>query len=294
MFLKFFVIYFGLSNIFNNTEYINNHNKKENITYLLEQNYFINNTYINESNINNKNGIILNYNTLDNLDILTNEAPLKIDWRDDNIISAVKNQEKCGSCWSFSSAEATEGIWAKKHNNLYNLSEQELIDCSTLYGNNGCSGGSMINAYKYIINNGLCTNESYPYTGTDKNICKNTTCNKVAKIDNYKSIISTEKQLEKAVALQPVSVAIEADKRSFQLYKSGIYNDINCGQKLDHGVLLVGYGYDFLFNMKYWIVKNSWGEKWGENGYIRIQKDSGIDGGMCGIALQASAPIIYF
>lgn len=292
MFAKILTIYLGFTNIFNNIEFINNFNKLNN-TYTLEKNKFINDTYINETNINKDMFFNIDESVLQPVTLI-NQVPNSVDWREDNIVSSVKNQEKCGSCWSFSSAEATEGIWAKKHNNLYNLSEQELIDCSTLYGNNGCSGGSMINAYKYIINNGLCTNESYPYTGTDKNICKNTTCNKVAKIDNYKSIISTEKQLEKAVALQPISVAIEADKRSFQLYKSGIYNDINCGQKLDHGVLLVGYGSDFLFNMKYWIVKNSWGENWGENGYIRIQKDSGIDGGMCGIALQASAPIIYF
>jgi len=126
---------------------------------------------------------------------------------------------------------------------------------------------------------------------TDKNICKNTTCNKVAKIDNYKSIISTEKQLEKAVALQPVSVAIEADTRVFQLYTGGIITSEACGTNLDHGVLVVGYGEED--DTKYWIVKNSWSASWGENGYVRIERsDSENDKGICGIAMQPSLPVV--
>ena len=289
MFSKILTIYLGFTNIFNNIEFINNFNKLNN-TYKLEENKFINDTYINEKNIN-KNIIFNNNEPIINQLTLTNQVPNNVDWRKDNIVSSVKNQENCGSCWSFSAVGAVEGAWAQKYSKLYNLSEQELIDCSSSYGNNGCKGGGMDLAFKYIINNGICTNLSYPYIAT-QNMCYNTTCNKVVNISNYWNIISSEKQLEKAVAMRPVSVAIEADKRSFQLYKSGIYNDINCGQQLDHGVLLVGYGEDNNIDMKYWIVKNSWGEDWGEDGYIRIQKDSGIDGGICGIALHASIPII--
>ena len=87
-------------------------------------------------------------------------------------------------------------------------------------------------------------------------------------------------------------MAIQANKRSFQFYKSGIYSDLDCGFQLDHGVLLIGYGYDKDLNIKYWIVKNSWGNQWGENGYIRIQKDVDDDRGLCGIAMQPSIPLL--
>lgn len=289
MFAKILTIYLGFTNIFNNIEFINNFNKLNN-TYTLEENKFINDTYINETNINKDMFFNIDESVLHPVTLI-NQVPNSVDWRKDNIVSSVKNQEKCGSCWSFSAAGAVESAWAQKNNKLYNLSEQELMDCSSYYGNHGCNGGSMNLAFKYIINNGICTNLSYPYMAA-QNMCYNTTCNKVVNISNYWNIISSERQLEKAVAIRPVSVAIEADKRSFQLYQSGVYNDINCGQQLDHGVLLVGYGEDDNIGMKYWIVKNSWGEDWGENGYIKIQKDSGVDGGICGIALHASIPVV--
>ena len=112
-------------------------------------------------------------------------------------------------------------------------------------------------------------------------------------IDKYYDVPhNNEKQLERAVVKQPISVAIQANMRSFQLYKKGIYSDPDCGDQLDHGVLLVGYGYDPDLDMNYWIVKNSWGENWGEQGYIRMVKGIENPEGQCGIAMDASYPTI--
>ena len=269
-----------------NKEFINKHNS-ENHSYKVEENNFINHTYIDEYNpinhniyISNDNPIIINFTDL---------HQNSVDWRDSFKVSSVKNQESCGSCWAFSSVGAVESAWAIKHNTLYNLSEQELIDCST--ENNGCEGGSMDLAFQYVIENGLCNNLSYPYVAIDKQ-CNNT-CKSLVKISNYSDIIpNSEKMLMKALQHQPVSVAIQANKRSFQMYQRGIYSDPDCGFDLDHGVLLIGYGYDKGYDMDYWIIKNSWSESWGENGYIRVQRNIDDSRGLCGIAMDPSVPIV--
>ena len=269
-----------------NREFIQKHNC-ENHSYLVHENQYINNTYIDEFSLINHNIFISKNNP-----ILINYTDLhknSVDWRKSFKVSSVKNQESCGSCWAFSSVGAVESAWAIKHDVLYNLSEQELIDCSTK--NNGCEGGSMDLAFQYIIDNGLCSNFSYPYTG-QAGICSDT-CKSLVKISNYSDIIpNQEKMLMRAVQHQPVSVAIQANKRSFQMYKSGIYNDPDCGFQLDHGVLLIGYGYDKTYDMDYWIIKNSWSESWGENGYIRIERNIDDPRGLCGIAMDPSVPII--
>ena len=268
-----------------NREFIQKHNY-ENHSFLVEENQYINNTYIDEFSLINHNIFISKNNP-----ILINYTDLhknSVDWRKNFKVSSVKNQGSCGSCWAFSSVGAVESAWAIKHDVLYNLSEQELIDCSTK--NNGCEGGSMDLAFQYIIDNGLCSNFSYPYTG-QAGICSDT-CKSLVKISNYSDIIpNQEKMLMRAVQHQPVSVAIQANKRSFQMYKSGIYNDPDCGFQLDHGVLLIGYGYDKTYDMDYWIIKNSWSESWGENGYIRIERNIDDSRGLCGIAMDPSVPI---
>ena len=273
---------FALSNL----EFIQKHNS-ENHSYLVEENNFINHTYINEFNPMNH----LIYHSRNN-PILINMTDLNkesVDWRKKYKVSSVKNQGDCGGCWAFSSVGAVESAWSIKHNVLYNLSEQELIDCSS--ENHGCEGGSMDLAFQYIIENGLCSNISYPYTAEDGQ-CNNT-CKSLVKISNYSDIIqNNEEMLMRAVQHQPVSVAIQANKRSFQMYQSGIYSDPDCGFDLDHGVLLIGYGYDKTYDMDYWIIKNSWSESWGENGYIRIQRNIDDTRGLCGIAMDPSVPIV--
>jgi C1A family cysteine protease len=221
--------------------------------------------------------------------------PDEVDWRNRNAVTSVKDQGQCGSCWTFSSTGAIEGAWAISTGKLINLSEQELVDCAkgVKYGSMGCSGGQMEGAFKYVISNGQCSDESYPYTSgvtQDSGTCHS--CSSVAKITSCSDVNPSDQlSLKAAVAQQPVSVAIEADTRYFQYYSGGILTSTSCGTNLDHGVLVVGYGTEK--GQNYWIVKNSWGSTWGESGYIRIARsDSTNDAGICGISLSPSFPIV--
>ena len=268
-----------------NVKYINNHNDDNNSNYKLEINKF--------ADTDDYNSIYFKNREKENIIIFEDEfiVPFRKDWRKHNAVTQVKNQGNCGSCWSFSTTGSIEGIVSIKTGTLFNVSEQQLMDCSSDYGNNGCQGGLMDNGFKYVIENGgLCSEEEYPYMAEDGE-CQDQDCKTVVQISNYSDIESNnEKILKRAVAQQPVSVAIQANVSSFRFYSSGIYSDPMCGDKLDHGVLIVGYGYDLEYDKDYWIIKNSWGEEWGENGYIRIERDSDNEGGMCGITLQASIP----
>jgi len=218
-------------------------------------------------------------------------VPDSVDWRTKGAVTPVKNQGQCGSCWSFSASGAIEGANAIASGDLVSLSEQELVDCSVSYGNNGCNGGLMDSAFRYVEDNGLCTEESYPYTSVDTAKCMDGCVDRVSATMSCHDVRpSNQLALKEAVARGPVSVAIEADTTAFQLYKGGILTSSKCGTNLDHGVLVVGYGSDDNGTM-YWIVKNSWGDSWGENGYIKIERsESDNDGGVCCIAMQPSFP----
>jgi hypothetical protein len=211
-------------------------------------------------------------------------VPTSIDWSAKGAVTAIKNQQQCGSCWAFSTTGSVEGISFIKTGQLPNLSEQQLVDCSTQ--NNGCNGGLMDYAFEYIVQNGGIGSESaYPYTAADG------TCKKVAAaatISGHTDVAaSDEDALQAAVAQQPVSVAIEADQMGFQFYSGGVF-DGSCGTNLDHGVLAVGYGTES--GKDYWKVKNSWGATWGSQGYILLARGTGKGNGQCGIAMQPSYP----
>lgn len=218
----------------------------------------------------------------------SNSTPSNIDWRNKGAVTSVKNQEQCGSCWSFSATGAMEGAHQIATGELINLSEQQLVDCSGSYGNKGCNGGVMSNAFEYGIDKGMCSAQDYPYDAR-MGICEK--CDVVAKFDTcYNVEKNNELALKQAVALGPVSVAIEADTSIFQLYKSGVINSTSCGTQLDHGVLIVGYGTEN--NKDYWLVKNSWGNTWGEEGYVKIARSNNSNSpGICGIAMTPSFPI---
>ncbi|KAL1315580.1 hypothetical protein HN51_017584 [Arachis hypogaea] len=218
------------------------------------------------------------------------KLPESVDWRKEGAVVAVKDQGGCGSCWAFSTIAAVEGINKIVTGDLISLSEQELVDCDTSY-NEGCSGGLMDYAFEFIINNGGIDSEAdYPYTGFDGTCDQNRKNAKVVNIDDYEDVPAyDELALKKAVANQPVAVAIEGGGREFQLYVSGVFTG-RCGTALDHGVAAVGYGTEG--GHEYWIVRNSWGASWGEDGYIRMERNLGNSrAGKCGIAIEPSYPI---
>jgi C1A family cysteine protease len=210
-----------------------------------------------------------------------------VDWVTAGAVTPVKNQQRCGSCWAFSTTGAVEGAYEVASGKLVSLSEQDLVSCDT-NGDHGCKGGLMDNAFEWIEKNGLCAETDYPYSsgGGSSGTCKHT-CSPVVTVTGFKDVpAKDEDALKSAVSKQPVSIAIEADKSAFQLYKSGVLDSTSCGTNLDHGVLLVGYGTDSSSGKDYWKVKNSWGGTWGESGYLRMVRGKN----MCGLAMSASYP----
>ncbi|MBA0776429.1 hypothetical protein Gotri_011424 [Gossypium trilobum] len=205
---------------------------------------------------------------------------------------------------------AVEGLIKIKTSKLISFSEQQLLDCSTNGGNQGCKGGWMMNAFDYISQNqGITSEESYPYQQMQETC--DTQIKEVATISGYQMVPKNDQEaLLKAVKNQPVSVALEGHGRDFQFYiidflsfsSYSIYICLNClplacgvfkgdyGNSLTHAVTIVGYGTSEE-GLNYFFIKNSWGETWGENGYMKIQRNVNMKGGVCGIAMKASYPI---
>nr|XP_045624176.1 procathepsin L-like [Procambarus clarkii] len=217
--------------------------------------------------------------------------PKTVDWRKKGAVTPVKDQGKCGSCWAFSATGSLEGQHFRQTGKLVSLSEQNLIDCSTKYGNGGCDGGLMTAAFKYIEDNGgIDTEDSYPYKKKEGK-CQYKQQASGAKVTGFVHIREgSEDALKKAVAtVGPVSVAIDASHGSIQFYHHGVYDEPECSStNLGHGVLVVGYG-TTEDGTDYWLVKNSWGTTLGDEGYIKMMRNRS---NQCGIATEASFPLV--
>jgi len=279
--------------IFNtNVKYINDFNAKGTATYTLGVNQFADMT-----NEEYREKMLMKKRTVTHkkhpfkLSPSTEGLPSTVDWRQKGAVTPVKNQGQCGSCWSFSTTGTIEGINQIKTGNLVSLSEKNLMDCSYLEGNMACNGGIPTSAMTYVIlNGGIDTEESYPYSPESSDTCSYDASNKGASINLYVTVLwFDESALQTATAQQPVSVCIDASHNSFQFYQSGVYYEPNCSEfSLDHAVLSIGYG---TYNgTDYWLVKNSWGTTWGLNGYIMMARNQGNN---CGIATDASYPVIF-
>ncbi|RXG58773.1 Digestive cysteine proteinase 3 [Armadillidium vulgare] len=209
-----------------------------------------------------------------------------VDWRNKGYVTGVKDQSQCGACWAFSATGSLEGQHFAKTGDLVSLSEQNLLDCTV---GNGCAGGWMTDAFDYIHRNGgIDTEESYPYHAYDLE-CSYNASNIGATCSGYVTVERTEDALQTAVSnIGPISVAIDASHHSFQVYNSGIYYEPECSSlDLDHAVLIVGYGVEG--TAEFWLVKNSWGESWGDSGYIKMSRHRNNN---CGIASEASYPTV--
>jgi len=216
-----------------------------------------------------------------------------VDWVAKGAVTPVKNQGQCGSCWSFSTTGGIEGRVQIATGQLVSLSEQQLVDCDKV--DQACNGGLMDYGFSYVVqNDGLCSEDEYPYDAM-KGTCKKNTCGtKYGQISSHQDVEQNQASLQSALCDGPVSVAIQANQNAFQFYSGGVMSG-SCGTELDHGVLAVGFGTDN--GQAYWKIKNSWGPSWGEQGYIRLCKGDGCaiangDYGQCGLAKSASYPVV--
>jgi xylem cysteine proteinase len=225
------------------------------------------------------------------------DIPKSVDWFEQGMVQKVKNQGSCGSCWAFSAIGAIESAIAIKDGKLPNLSEQQLVDCSTSFGNEGCNGGLMDFAFEYAETTPLCTEADYAYKGRDQT-CKlddkEVTCSETYNVKDYYDVTpQSSDSLHESLAQGPVSIGVCAEGLAWQFYFRGVVSAL-CGQCLDHGVLAVGYGNGGLWkNVDNIKIKNSWGTGWGESGFIRVQSDIHETGkGTCGIYEAPSVPIV--
>jgi len=218
--------------------------------------------------------------------------PSSIDWTQKGAVTEIKNQGQCGSCWAFSTTGSLEGAYQIATGTLTSLSEQQLVDCAGSFGESGCQGGLMDSAFKYAEQAAMCTESSYPYQGRGGS-CRASSCATgipKGSVTGFHDVAhDSAEALMSAVAQQPVSIAIEANLPTFQLYRGGVLSGL-CGAQLDHGVLVVGYGTDPKGG-DYWKVKNSWGKSWGMDGYVLLKRGK-PGAGECGILKQPSYPVV--
>jgi len=207
------------------------------------------------------------------------QLPENVDWREKGAVGDVRHQGQCASCYAFTAAAALESYLYQKSGKLQHLSPQNLMDCSQVkpYSNYGCTSGAVDPTFDYIKDNGINTEETYPYKGKSEGQC---TFNKDGTAGTVKRYVllddGDEKGLQEAVATKgPVCVGIDAGHQSFQFYGGGVYYEPECGHsvdKINHAVLLIGYGTE-PNGQKYWLIKNSYGPEWGEKGFAKLARN---------------------
>lgn len=209
-----------------------------------------------------------------------------IDYRNGSCLNPIQDQGQCGSCWAFSATADMESSYCLAHGTLYKFAEQQLVDCvKTCFG---CNGGNAALAWHYLQSHAEMTEASYPYTATDGTCVYSSSNNTgVLNVSHVNVTADSPDDMKAALANYPLSVAIQANQLSFQLYSSGIFTNTNCGTQLDHATNVVGWGTSN--GMDYWIMRNSWGTSWGEQGYMRLEIVAGT--GLCGIQMQPQYPL---
>jgi len=222
--------------------------------------------------------------------------PDTVNWVEKGAVNPPKDQGICGSCWTFGTAAAIEGAWAVKFGHLPSLSEQQLVDCAWLdwangTGNLGCDGGFAASTMQWVIDNGgMASEHNYKYLMQD-HWCNAHDLSGGIKLQSYANVSAGEDNLQSAVVLGPVSVAIDATYPTFTFYPSGVYYNPTCKSdpaSLDHEVVCVGYGTD-TDGQDYWLVKNSWSTYWGDGGFVKMARNHGNN---CGIATQGVYAIV--
>ncbi|PKI68348.1 hypothetical protein CRG98_011256 [Punica granatum] len=219
---------------------------------------------------------------------ISDDAPVPecVNWVEAGVVTGIRNQGTCGCCWALAAVAAIESIIKMRAGELLDLSEQQLLDCVT--DNAGCEGGTMVRAYQYVLDNKISGENQYPYRGAKEDCAAPAP---LTQITGFRTVTpSSEADLLRAVAQQPVSVGITASDL-FRAYKDGIFRGTDCRNVQNHAVTIVGYGIAPEDGSKYWLLKNSWGDSWGEGGYMRIAREvPDLPQGVCGLATDASFP----
>ena len=229
---------------------------------------------------------------------LTNAAPEAWDWRDKGYVAHVKDQGSCGSCWAFSTMANLEGQYYKNKGKMVTFSEQMLVDCDTY--DSSCNGGLMENTFDWLKENGIMTDADYPYVGYKQSCQKDPSKYIDMKVTGYKKLgsststwspVDEDEIKEFLYETGPLAIALNANP--LQTYTGGILDKTSSQcpvSGINHAVTMVGYGHDDASDKDYWIVKNSWGQTWGEKGYFRIKRGSGT----CGVNCYITTGLVSF
>ncbi len=275
-----------------NLEFIRQHNEEGNHSYQLGENQFADWSNDEFKEFVRKGSFGLGMKTTcPKASDMSGTLPSAIDWREKGIVGPIRDQKSAGTCFAHSTTASIEGADAQKYGKLNTYSVQAIVDCAGLsYGDLGVNGGSIEGSMQFVHDKGLPYESEYPYIAASEK-CKPYTI-RTQNAGCYE-VPANELQITYQVSKRVISIAIQADSRSFQLYTSGVYDDPKCytGQ-LDHAVNLVGYGHDTTSGKDFYYLRNSWGTDYGENGYVRIARNSVASStvGVCGLAMMGAFP----